>query len=153
MSVLASEDEIEELASELVDVAKVIEFALCLKSPATLLRLLCVCLTKLWPCRLKVSMVSHWRCGASWVATKGSELLSSNVCIVISVPGFRSDSEEQNKYVSSLQGAGPFGETHMRDLKGEKIGLHSCHSTCCDKVSRIPVSINIFSLFVFLSCC
>lgn len=37
MSVLASEDEIEELASELVDVAKVIKSRFSLKSLATVL--------------------------------------------------------------------------------------------------------------------
>lgn len=43
----------------------------------------CVCLTKLClPCRLKVSTVSPWSCGASWEATKGSELPSESFYVI-----------------------------------------------------------------------
>lgn len=69
MSVLSSEDEIEELASELVNVAKVIKFSL---------KSLCssVYVSFWWkPCRyrLKGLTASLWNCGASWEVTNESE--------------------------------------------------------------------------------
>lgn len=68
MSVLASEDEIEELASELVDVAKVVKFAWI--TPG------CDQESDVWwrlrRCRPKVSMASPWSFGANWGATRRS---------------------------------------------------------------------------------
>lgn len=74
MSVLESEDEIEELGNELVDVAKVtycwvyLEHLLQQCSSSS-------CLITFWPCRLRGLMASPWSCGASWAVTKESELL------------------------------------------------------------------------------
>lgn len=74
MTVLGSEDEIEELGSELIDVAKVIKRCVFLQLPCSggvfVLR---VCLIKLWLCRLKDLMASPSSCGASWEETNGSE--------------------------------------------------------------------------------
>lgn len=73
MSVLGSEDEIEELSNELVDVAKVkrksvLKYHFCAS--------VCVWLMMLSPGRLRVLTVSPWSCGVSWAATREGELYS-----------------------------------------------------------------------------
>lgn len=76
MSVFGSEDEIEELSGELVDVAKVINVLSLSFDSLRFCRLLNMSLMgTLWPFRRRVSMDLPWSFGVSWAGTRESELL------------------------------------------------------------------------------
>ena len=82
MNVLENEDEIEELASELVDVAKVMYYWGTFHSSLHNVRYIHLAFTVLVmaSCRVFINrqstfMVLHWSCGASWEGTKEGELI------------------------------------------------------------------------------
>ena len=82
MNVLENEDEIEELASELVDVAKVMYYWGPFHSSLHHVRYIYLAFT-VWvmaSChvfhnRQRSLMVLHWSCGASWEGTKEGEVI------------------------------------------------------------------------------